>query len=700
MSFLNPFFLFALIAVGLPLLIHLLNLKKPQRIIFSTLTFFQELKDTTIRRIQIKKYILLILRLLAIACLALVLARPFLPPGMVGPQTSQAPALNAILLDNSVSMSRIGKKGPLFEQAKEVIQDIQSVAKDDDRFMLQVTNGEAGFQNILSSANLSRSLRDVQMTPAGNYLGERLTGMIDFLKEAPYENKNIFIITDGQWSQIEPMSTMDDQQISLSVIDLGAVKAQNTVVERIASSTNMIGANIPFDINVEVANLSDIAAVNQFVTLEFEGQNAGQYQVDLEPDSRKTYSFQVSPSKTGSLKGRVLIEGDEFQPDNTFYFTVQVPETRKVLWIRERSNGSDFISYSGAMLRVAGDNDAQLDYKEATPDILNSPDLSSYDALILDGLERLPEYSYQPLVNFVQNGGGLVFFPSEQGDIVNYNQWLASFNAGRFAGPQGDYASFESIASADQLLDDHPAFNGLFERDENEELRFSKPEIYYYLKFIPQSSGTAFDLMQLNNGDRLLWEKRVGEGHLLIASIGNDPGWSNFPIKPLFAPFYYRLLLYASSSDQGGFASHQLGSPFNWRGTVDAENVVIEANGDQIKPATQVVSSGIALSYPAEEWSPGYIKVQDGDHSYVLAANMEKGESDFKETGGAQLSSLTDKEAIVWIPTEEMSEEDLKSEILTSGFGKEIWNWFMLAGLLFLIAETMVSIWYKAEKVS
>ncbi|HBQ61566.1 MAG TPA: hypothetical protein DD671_18635, partial [Balneolaceae bacterium] len=106
MSFLNPLFLFALVAVGLPLLIHLLNLRRPQKVSFSTLAFFRELKNTTIKRIRIKRYLLLILRLLAIACLALVLARPFLPPALSGGGSAQAPALNAVLLDNSISMSR------------------------------------------------------------------------------------------------------------------------------------------------------------------------------------------------------------------------------------------------------------------------------------------------------------------------------------------------------------------------------------------------------------------------------------------------------------------------------------------------------------------------------------------------------------------------------------------------------------------
>ena len=700
MSFLNPFFLFALIAVGLPLLIHLLNLKRPQKVAFSTLAFFQELKNTTIRRIRIKRYLLLLLRLLAIACLALVLARPFLPPGLSDGGNTQAPALYAILLDNSISMSRIGKQGPLFEYAREIIGEIESSAKDDDRFMLQLTNGEGEYSNILSRANLLKTVDDVEIKPAGNFTLNRLSGLIESVKEAPYQNKNIFVITDGQFSQLDDLQDLEMENISVSLIDVGQVEVQNTLISDISTSTNMIGANIPFTLNVELANESEVAAVNQFVSLEFEGQNAGQYSIALAPNERKTFTFDITPSKTGSSKGKLIIEGDEFQPDNEYFFTVQVPETRNVLWISEKNPTPDFISYTGAMLRVAGENDAQLSYQEANTGIFETANLSEYDAILLDGVESIPEYSFQSLQEYVQNGGGVMFFPSENGNINNYNNLFAQFNAGRFAGIQGEYASFNSVATADELLEDHPAFTGLFERDQNEQLRFTNPEIYYYLKFQTNASGTGFDLFSMNNGDVLVHEKRFGEGSLMITAIGNDPGWSNFPVKPLFAPFYYRILLYSASSDQGGFANHQLGNTFSWRGNIDGENAVIKKEGDEIKPSVDVVSSGIRLRYPAEEWTPGWITVSDGNRDYVLSANLSSEESDFTETNEQQLENLVSGGEINWVNADELNQEELQNEIMASGFGKEIWNWFMLAGLLFLIMESLISIWYKAETVS
>ncbi|MAO63720.1 MAG: hypothetical protein CL666_01840 [Balneola sp.] len=700
MSFLNPLFLFALVAVGLPLLIHLLNLRRPQKVSFSTLAFFRELKNTTIKRIRIKRYLLLILRLLAITCLALVLARPFLPPALSGGGSAQAPALNAVLLDNSISMSRIGSQGPLFDQAKELSLKISESAKDEDRFMFQVTNGESPLSNILNAANFNRSVNESEIEPAGNYISNRLGALLEAIQEAPYQVKNVFIITDGQQSQLHKLEELDMEDISFSVIDVGEVEVQNTVVTAVTANTNMFGVNIPFTLNVELANESDVAAANQFVSLEFEDENAGQYSVSLQANERKTFSFEVSPSQTGSAKGKIVVEGDEFQPDNEHYFTVQVPEKRNILWVSEEESSPEFISYTGAMLRAAGENDAQLNYRQESTDILETVNLSGFDAVLLDGLESIPEYSFSALQDFAQNGGGILFFPSEQGELGNYNAFLSEFNVGRFGGLQGEYASFQSIARADEILEDHPAFSGLFEREQDEELRFSTPDIYYYYKLLTGGSGTSFDLLTMNNGDVAVHEKRVGQGTILVSAFGNDPGWSNFAVKPLFAPFYYRMLLYSASSDEGGFADHQLGNAFSWQGNIDAENAVIETGNDVIKPTTDVVPAGIRVRYPATEWTPGWVTLTDENRTFVLSANLPFEESVFSETDEDRLEAVMDDADINWINATDIDEENLAGEIMASGFGKEIWSWFMLAGLLLLIAETMVSMWYKAETVS
>ncbi|MBO6522260.1 MAG: BatA and WFA domain-containing protein [Balneolaceae bacterium] len=697
MSFLSPLFLIAVSAIGLPLIIHLLNLRRPQRVEFSTLAFFKELQKTTIRKIRIKRYLLLLLRLLAIACLALVLARPFLPPGLSGSANSQAPALNAILIDNSISMSRIGDKGPLIEQAKSIVKSIEASSKEDDRFILQVTNGAAQYSTIVGHNQLLRRIEEIDVISSGNYTTDRIENLYGVLSEAPYQNKRLFILGDGQSSQFNgEFPETDDRSITTSYINLGEVNVQNTVVTNLESSTNMIGASLPVNLTVTVENKGEVPIANQFVSLEFSGSLVGQYSLSMEANSSRTFSFEVVPQKVGSSNGKVIIEGDEFTQDNEYFFTVQVPETRRILWVKEETPAiASLESYTGVVLEASGNNDAQLSYEESGVEILGTNEISGYDAIILDGIKTIPEFAFNNLLEFVQGGRGLVFYPSESGDIRNYNSFLRQFNVGEFEGIMGEYASFNSVAKGNEVQEDHPIFAGLFERDENEDLRIADPDVYYYYKLKPSSSPGGFNILTLNTGDPLIRDKRFGEGKLIISSIGNSPGWSNFAVKPLYAPLYYRALLYAASSDEGGFATHQLGETFSWSGDVDAENVSIRVDEETVIPDARVAAMGAQLTYPAEAWRPGWVTISDENREYSVAVNLERNESDF---ASRNIESIL--EDIAYVDASDLGDESLEAEIKASGFGREIWSWFMLAGLLFLVIESLLSVLYKAEKIT
>lgn len=690
----------AISAVGLPLIIHLLNLRRPQKVQFSTLAFFKELQKTTIRKIKVKRYLLLLFRLLAIACLAFVLARPFLPPGFGSSGNSLAPALNTILIDNSISMSRIGHKGPLFEQAKEIVRSIEESSKDSDRFILQVTNGETQYSTILGHSQLLRKLEELKFTPSGNYGSQRITGLVEILEDAPYENKRLFVISDGQKSQFLGGTEAEDvpKTITATFINLGEVEVQNTVVIDLESSTNMIGVGLPVNLAVTIQNKSESPVANQFLSLEVEGELVGQYSVSLSARALETYTFELSPSKVGSSNGKIIIEGDEFTLDNETYFTIEVPESRNILWVKEEEENSEFISYTGVVLEASGNNDSQLSYAESGVEVLGTSDLKNYDAIILDGLKTVPEFAFGNLLEFVQNGKGVVFFPSETGDLRNYNSFLGQYNVGSFEGIQGEYATFNSIAKGQELQQDHPIFAGLFAKEAAEELRIANPDIYYYYKLRASTSPGGFNIISLNNSDPLIREKRFGEGRLIVSTIGNDLGWSNFAVKPLFAPFYYRTLLYASSSDEGGFVEHKLGNAFEWIGNIDMDETSLEVGADLVIPETTLIPSGVKINHPAEDWLPGWVTIKDGRSTYSIAVNQERGESEFVQLNDDDKDSIID--GLTFVDASEHNGGSLQNEIKASGFGREIWSWFMMAGILFLVMESLISMFYKAETIS
>lgn len=695
MSFLSPLFLFAVAAVGLPLIIHLLNLKRPQKVAFSTLAFFKELQKTTIRKIQIKRYLLLFIRLLAVACLALVLARPFLPPG-VSSGDNNAPTLNVIVLDNSISMLRIGQNGPLFEQAKSIIETIEASSKESDRFIFQATNGEASFTSIIGHSQLLRRTEEVSISSAGNFLTDRIQAVSGILDESPYQNKHIFLITDGQISQISGLQELEfATNTTLTIFSLGDVPVQNSKILTVSTSSTMIGSGLPVTVSVEVKNDADVPISNQFVTLEIEGRIAGQYSVSLPADGVQTYSFEVIPSQTGTLKGAVRLEGDEFTADNTYYFSLLVPKSRSIVWVTDPDAAPTEVSYTNLVLSASNQNDAKLNYQSITLDEIETIDYQNTEAIILDGLTTIPTFELPRLQEFVQNGGGLMFFPSEQGDIQNYNAFLQQFNVGQFQTVIGEFASFNSIARGTQIQEDHPIFTELFELDNDDPIRVANPDIFYYYKLRPSNSPGGFNLITLNSDDPLIREKRFGEGRILISAIGTGVEWSNFSVKPLFAPFFYRSMMYVASSDAGGILTHQVGDQFAFSGEVDANAVRIVNEEQEIIPVSRNTGLGTTISYEAVNWEPGYVTVQDEANSFDVAVNLKRSESDFAYADELLAESISENVRLVNV--NKIEESNLNNEVIASGFGREIWNWFMWLGLVFLILESLVAAFYKTE---
>ncbi|MEO1021353.1 MAG: BatA and WFA domain-containing protein [Bacteroidota bacterium] len=697
MSFLSPLLLFAMVALGLPLVIHLLNLKKPKQLSFSTLAFFKELQQTTIRRIVIKRYLLLILRLLAVACLAFVLARPFLPAGKGA--TSQAPTLHAFLIDNSTSMSRIGTEGPLLDVAKNLAETISATSGEDDRFILQTTHGEEERLSTRSSSQFIERLEGITPQLTGSSMDNRLLSILETMENAPFQNKQIYVISDGQTFALPAAGS--ESLVSYSYIHVGNPPVQNTRISRVETSTELLGLNIPVQLQVTVTNPGELEATNQFITLEFNDEPSGQYTFSLEPGGQQVFEFEIVPGKLGSNTGKLEVEGDEFLGDNAFYLVVQVPEKRKVLWVEPESNAQNEWAYTEALLQVANSSDSQIEIIQTDLSRINEH-MPDADAIVLSSLNDIPDFAAQQIQSAVQNGKGLVFLPSPNGDIRSYNALFERINAGQFIGVEGDYGSFTPISSANQLLENHPVITGLFEPKADESISFEEPDIYYQFLFAPFSGGAGGYAMMTTDQDRpLFYEKKVGEGRVIISAIGIGPGWSNLAVTSIYVPFFYRALLYSTSSNQGGLQSQQLGDQFVWLGAMDAQTVELEYADEWIKPTTVQRSSGLEISYASEQWTPGWVTIRDERSETVVAVNLPDEESVFDEIYDAQaLQDVAGETEMTFIRFENDSNETLEQKIRSVGFGTEIWSWFMLAGFLFLVAESLVSIFYKAETVT
>lgn len=710
MNFLNPFFLFGLLAVALPVIIHLINLHRPQKVSFSTLSFFNELRKSTIRRIRIKQYLLMALRVLAILFLALALARPYLSPTLTGPASSGESQSVAILIDNSASMNRIGSSGPLIDQAKEVGNRIIRNANSADKFLIKTTNLTNGSNNsFVEEAQALELLEDISVANTAHFTKEQFKNAYQQLQNTAGSQALIYIISDGQASQLQDLEKLELQDdegevkpVSVQLINLEKAKQQNVAVRSVSLESQMLSQGSPVTLTTEIENTGDAVVSNQFVSLEVEGELSGEYETSLEPGETKEFSFQVVPETTGDLAGRIIVEGDEVDFDNVRHFVIRIPATRSILLVNNQQEQSSFTSYLKPALEAALETNAQLSFEEKGSNEVNEAQWGQYDAVVLDGVKQIREYWFEDLRRYVQNGGGILFFPSEQGDIENYNRFFSLFNAGRFNNVIGEYGSFDTVVKMAELEEGHPILNELFTKKEDEKINVELPSLYYYYQYEEPSNSGALNLLEAANKDALLSEQQFGRGVLMISVIGADPGWSNFPVNPLFAPLYYRGVLYASSSESGGLQKHELGNSFEWEIPVQESEVTLQINGTEYKPKLQRQADGLRIKYSGREWEPGFLAIRAGDQNYEISVNQDIIESRFGTLTDKQWQDMFGEAVNVSeiVRAEELSADRLEEKLNTAVFGKEIWNWFIWLALLFLVVETLISRLYKAESVS
>lgn len=701
MSFLNPVFLFALLTVAVPLLIYLLNVRKPKKVRFSTLAFFDSLKSTALKRIRIKRWLLLLIRCLAILALVLAASRPFLPPEYGWASNNQPKAIG-IVIDNSPTMNRVDRNGPYSEQAKNAVREILEIAGNDDRILMDVTNGSSLNVPLISKRAALNRLEDVETVNAGNFIQERLRSVSERIREAEEPNKILYLITDGQESQFSEMESEDPifENINVQVLQVGSGDALNIGFENVSIEYGGMSQTGNLQLRANLKNAGNQPASNHFINLYKDGELITQQAFDLDTGANSEFLFDIPVSDQDSIRTELLIEGDELSFDNRYYAAIEMPEEKNILVFSQPPETQDFQSYLVPMLEIASEESGRMNIEFANVNTFEISELNQYDAVILDGIRSIPDYLSESLIDHVQAGAGLLFMPAANGDVNSYNRLLNFSGSGRYSNVIGSYGSFEPVDRMAEPTEGHPVMNQMFDKPEDEEIRLNVPELFFYYEIETGNQSSGLSILETRTGNPLLVENRVGNGKIIFSAIGSDPGWSNFSVKPFFAPLIYRTVDYLVQGEEATLQAFELGSAFRVTLNSGSESVQLLKNGETILPEVQQTFQGVQVVYPATEWQPGWLRLRTDSETKLYSVNQNAMESD--------LSSLTEEMIVqkmgtlfnsVSVVRAGSDNTGLESELEYASFGREIWYWFVLIAIILLLLELLVSRHYKAETI-
>ena len=708
MTFLNPLVLFGLAAAAIPVILHLLNLRKLRTIEFSTLTFLKELQQTKIRRLKLRQLLLLIVRTLLIIFIILSFARPALRGTILGTIGTNAHSTVIFILDDSFSMTASDEHGELFKQAKESASKLIDVLKEgDEAFLIKLsdlpqatvapaTHDFTQLKNITTESHISTVRRSME---------DALRLSAKLLSTSNNANKEVYIISDGQRTLFpqnlnqsgQNIGNLFGEDVKFFTIQTGIKEAVNVAIDSVEVKSTIIEQGKPVSVVASVRNYGNVPLTNYIASIFLDGVRVAQQNTNVNAWSSASLEFSVIPKKTGYIKGYIDLENDIIEQDNRRYFTLFVPEQINVALVSNSSADSKFLF----LALQSGNNDSGksiLNIEQLTAQKFPFLDLQRTDVLLLSNIISFSQNDADRIRQFVERGGGLILLPGSGIQPANYNSTvLKTLNIPAIEGMSG--TTSVSAGLHFQKIDyDHPLFSTVFDNVQQDKRKDSRaiesPDIAIALK--RQTGKQARTIISLNDNTPFLSEHMFGSGTILFYSVAPTMQWSDLPLKGVFVPMMYRSVIYVSS--------HHNEEPSAITG--DETSVALHNNAQRAggKPLTLLYPDGTEeilktsgqfetkITIPHIPLPGWYDVKSDNTTLTVVSVNTDSRESDLRKISRDDLTMFWKEMNIQ--PTAVQSLEpgsNLQAAIQQSRFGVELWKYCIGLALLLALLEMFIA---------
>jgi hypothetical protein len=626
----------------IPILVHLFQLRRFIKEYFTNVQFLKELSVQTRKSSKIKKYLLLASRLLLLAFLIFAFAQPFFK----SKDSKNASNEMYIILDNSYSMQAKGQKGELLKRA---VEDLLQHAPENLNFSL-ITNSENFWNTDVKS--IQKELQNIKYS-ATPFVLESALSKVKSRKSA--FNKDVVIITDAIGIQQKQLKSIDVDYNTLFIIPKAEQK-NNVSIDSVY-------------INQTLDNFYELG-----VKLTSYGNDSKEIPIGLYNNEKliaKTIAKLDSKTKfmnftipKANFHGYFSITDTSLEYDNQLYFSISKPEKKNVISIGDAEK-SNFLS------RIYTSD--EFDYQNFAIQSLDYNLLEKQDAIVLNELKDIPQALQTTLKSFVEKGGNLVLIPSQESSLSNINSLLKNFGSLQY----GRISGLEKMITKIQFS--NPLFNSVFEKKID---NFQYPNTKTSFSF----SGATPAILSYEDQSMFLTSISNQLSNVFVFAAPINKVNSNFQQSPLIVPVFYNM---AQNDYKTGVSAIIIGE--NKPLIVDSqltkdEIVSIKNKTEKFIPVQQILNNKAKLTFndlPQQAGNFGVFKKEELIKN--ISFNYSRTESNI-DTNGAEL--LSDYKIIDSIET---VFDTIKAEKTDT----QIWKWFVIFALLFLVAEIFIQKFVK-----
>jgi hypothetical protein len=528
MNFLAPAFLAGLVAIAVPVLIHLINRERKVVVEFPSLMFLQRIPYRSVRRQKIRHLLLLILRCLALALLIAAFARPFFERKrtLIGGTGAREVV---ILLDRSSSMGYANRWQLARDEARKVVSGLSGT--DRATLVLFAHDAAVASEPMATPASLNAAINAAKLSAEATRYAPALKLASQIVGASSLPRREVVVISDYQkvgWANHNEVTF--PQGTKITPVDLGGGAPSDVAVAQVTTDRDSTGDRDKVNVAARLINTGKKpTTVN--ATLSVGGRDVQTKSATIAPSAAQQVAFTSVVVPGGATKGIVRITPDSLTQNDVMNFTMAPDEAVSVLIVgptEPRENEALFLSRAFAIgdrptFRVTDKRVAEL-----TP--------RDFDGRSLVVLDEVPPPSGEVgkrLRALVDGGGGLIIVPGGN-DVATWPaEWRAVMPAKVGAVIDRGAEAGGTLSSLDYA---HPIFE-LFNAPRSGD--FSTARFYRYRGLTPNAGaivGAKFD-----DGSPAIVEHAVGSGRIVVWASTVDLHWTNLPLQPVFLPFVHQL---------------------------------------------------------------------------------------------------------------------------------------------------------------
>lgn len=692
MNFLNPLALIGLAAASIPLVLHLLNLRRLKTIDFGTLRFLQELQQKQVRKLKLQQLLLLIIRTLLVVFAVLALSRPTIKSSLplLG-STSRSSVV--ILVDNSGSMEAADGGGPRMLQAKRAAREVFSGLRDGDEVVVLPMTGRDPERRVdftRTFANADEQIEALHGTGGTSSLMESLRAAKQVLSRALHQQKEIYVISDAQtsltWKDPADTSYALADDVSVFLVRIGEGQKgieQNLSVDSINVVTKLVQPDKPVEIEAFIRNGSERDVQGALVSLAFDGRRIAQISADVAAKSTKRVSLAASPQRYGMISASIELESDAIDRDNIRYAGLLIPRPSRVGLIGSVAD----LMLVRTVLSLPGMERFAPSIQTFQTMAQASSVLSQLDVLIITAGEYT-SVDATVLRQFLESGGGAMVFAGAGVQTLTSASGL-QLQQERVASAEAPYA----VSTIDKA---HPLYSGVFVSTQDQAAARETSKI---VRIQPASGG--LDIVRTSAGG-LVTEFAVGQGKLMYIAVSPTLEWGTYPLTGLFAATTLRSTMYlVASRDQGVYADFGESVSVPVSATVAGQDRFVVQDVESVKQLVAPVRlpSSTFLSVPPQ-YQPGVVKISTTDSTPVTTVTVNAKTAESILTYFASGEWKRNSQPIIK-QQELVAELDAGSSVAKAvqqaRTGSELWSLFTILALLMALAEMAIAKFYGRD---